>query len=606
MNSSSQNLNLPFALNERPRGGSRSSSTASADISSNGIKHRSRKHAAKVLHYFNKLRRKGQLCDVTLVVESKRFYCHRGILAACSPYFRAVFNENSSINPEEEICIQDADEESVEAILDYMYTANIIINENNAHILFPIASLMQLDEILDTCSQFLRDQLTLSNCLSVRTYADDHSSQDLYQTATAYIQENFTEIVLQTEFLALSITQLVAILRSGNLNVPNEEFIYQAIIDWARYDIKQRRDQLHQALQHVRLSSLNPRYLVTVVSQEPLIRCDEKCRDLVDQAKNILLLPEAIANRANTTTVRIHQSKQPPVTNMNGASTTMIYVVGGWSHGKADNTVEVCHACYGNWKVVSKMNKPRYGVGVAVLEDSIFAIGGHDGKNYLDTVEQFNPKTKYWSLDIATTRTCHTSHGVATVNNCIYAIGGQDGVSSLNLVERYDPHHNEWYSVVPMKSRRLGLATAVVNNCIYAAGGFDGTAILSTVERLDPRENQWVAISPMNKRRKHHGATVINGILHVAGGRDDSKELKTVEYYDSRNNTWIPTTSMTTLRSGMILTAFNDQLAVIGGFDGVDYLKSVEILDRELEEWKYCSGMNHSRLGAGVAVLESP
>lgn len=81
----------------------------------------------------------------------------------------------------------------------------------------------------------------------------------------------------------------------------------------------------------------------------------------------------------------------------------------------------------------------------------------------------------------------------------------------MNLVERYDPHRNEWFSVVPMRARRLGVATVVLGGCIYAVGGFDGTGILSTVERLDLRENRWVTVSPMNKRRKHHGAVVMNG-----------------------------------------------------------------------------------------------
>lgn len=47
-----------------------------------------------------------------------------------------------------------------------------------------------------------------------------------------------------------------------------------------------------QVLQHVRLPLLSPKFLVGVVGADLLIKSDESCRDLVDEAKNYLLLPQ--------------------------------------------------------------------------------------------------------------------------------------------------------------------------------------------------------------------------------------------------------------------------------------------------------------------------
>lgn len=381
MNLSSQNINPVIGLNLRPRGDSRTSSstTTSADISPNHVNHSSRKHAAKILKYFNKLRRKGQLCDVVLNVQNKKFYCHRGVLAACSPYFHAMFTEDSLGDDQEEIFISDMEGDAIEAVLDYMYTSNIKIDESNVHALFPVANLMQLDAILDICTHYLKDQLTISNCLSVYSYADNHSCSDLYQTTLAYIREHFTEIIEQGEFLILSINQLACILASGDLNIPNEEFVYQAVMNWVKYDIQERRDQFHQALQYVGLSFLNPQYLVNIVSQDPLIRYNENCRDLVDRAKNILLLPD---RRDGMYTIprspkpsRRQESTRSTGNAINTKAST--YIIGGWSYGKADNTVERCYTSCSDWKIVSKMNKRRYGVGAAVLDNNIFVVGGH-------------------------------------------------------------------------------------------------------------------------------------------------------------------------------------------------------------------------------------
>ena len=47
-----------------------------------------------------------------------------------------------------------------------------------------------------------------------------------------------------------------------------------------------------QILQHVRMPLLNPKFLVGTVGSDLLIKSDEGCRDLVDEAKNYLLLPQ--------------------------------------------------------------------------------------------------------------------------------------------------------------------------------------------------------------------------------------------------------------------------------------------------------------------------
>ena len=48
---------------------------------------------------------------------------------------------------------------------------------------------------------------------------------------------------------------------------------------------------------------------------------------------------------------------------------------------------------------------------------------------------------------------------------------------------RYDPEMNQWVSLCPMNSRRLGVGLAVCGGCLYAIGGSDGSAPLATAER---------------------------------------------------------------------------------------------------------------------------
>lgn len=43
------------------------------------------------------------------------------------------------------------------------------------------------------------------------------------------------------------------------------------------------------------------------------------------------------------------------------------------------------------WVPVEPMQSRRSTLGVAVLEDELYAVGGFDGTNGLDTVEKYNP-----------------------------------------------------------------------------------------------------------------------------------------------------------------------------------------------------------------------
>jgi len=47
-----------------------------------------------------------------------------------------------------------------------------------------------------------------------------------------------------------------------------------------------------KVLQHVRLPLMSPKFLVGTVGSDLLVKSDDMCRDLVDEAKNYLLLPQ--------------------------------------------------------------------------------------------------------------------------------------------------------------------------------------------------------------------------------------------------------------------------------------------------------------------------
>lgn len=56
------------------------------------------------------------------------------------------------------------------------------------------------------------------------------------------------------------------------------------------------------------------------------------------------------------------------------------------------------------WTAVAPMSISRDAVGVCLLGDRLYAVGGYDGQVYLNTVEAYDPQTNEW------TQVCSQTH----------------------------------------------------------------------------------------------------------------------------------------------------------------------------------------------------
>jgi hypothetical protein len=75
-----------------------------------------------------------------------------------------------------------------------------------------------------------------------------------------------------------------------------------------------------------------------------------------------------------------------------------IYAIGGYGGG--DNaclsSAERFDLATGKWELIAPMNEPRRALTAVALPDGIYAIGGYNGKEYINTVERYNIYTNEW------------------------------------------------------------------------------------------------------------------------------------------------------------------------------------------------------------------
>ena len=292
--------------------------------------HSSEKYPKSLLGMLDTLRKAEDLCDVIIKVGMKTFQAHKVVLSACCPYFRAMFTREMAESRQKEVTIQDVDERAMEQLINFAYTAVIKIDETNVQTILPAACLLNLTEIQEACCEFLKKQLDPSNCLGIKSFADTHACTELLQVADLFTLHNFQDVMDSEEFLLLPTAQLCEIISSDELNVISEEDVFISVMKWVRFDITDRRDKLKQVLKHVRLPLLSARFLVGVVSADLLVKNDESCRELVDEAKNYLLLPEQRLLMQGSRFKPRQPTKRGEV----------LFAVGGWCTGDAINSVE--------------------------------------------------------------------------------------------------------------------------------------------------------------------------------------------------------------------------------------------------------------------------
>ncbi|XP_074604931.1 kelch-like protein 28 isoform X3 [Brevipalpus obovatus] len=558
-------------------------------------------HANNALSTMDFMRKNDRLCDVSLEVKGSHLKAHKVVLCATSAYFDAMFNTDEMVERTKSvITLHDIDFDALKLLVDYAYTGQIVISEDNVQLLLPAASLLQINTVREACCKFLLCQLEPSNCLGIRHFADAYSCEELYTTSDKFVVENFPAVAQTEEFLALSYKELEDLISSNHLNVHDEFEVYKAVIRWVRFDLKQRESELAQLLNHVRFPLIHRKTLMNEICKEPLLESNPESKDLLLEAMQYHLCPE---QRIGMNSIRTKSRRPKGLRNL-------LFAIGGCALFAVHNECEYYDPVSDHWIPLASTLTRRSRLGVTSLDRFIFAVGGYNADNKeskeLSSAEYYDSNAnEWWSLsqDMGIKRSCLAC---ATHNGLIYAAGGYDGASCLNSVERFDPLADTWCSVSAMNGRRRHGRLAVLDSCLYFIGGFDGCNYQSSMERFDPREGKWHVMPGMANRRSSCGVATLNGKIYAVGGNDGTLCLSSVERFDQKANIWENVATLNTKRSTHDLVEADGYLYAIGGNDSVTGLNSVERYDSVVNKWSYISPMIIRRSSLGAAVLECP
>jgi N-acetylneuraminic acid mutarotase len=215
-----------------------------------------------------------------------------------------------------------------------------------------------------------------------------------------------------------------------------------------------------------------------------------------------------------------------------------------------------------SWASKAPMHQARGGLGVAVVNGKIYAIGGSTASGlyppslnggFVGTNEEYDPATDTWTTK-APMPTPRAYFAIAAYQNKIYCIGGTIGIGQSTydgtsiptptymlsgVNEIYDPATDTWENKAPMPTARMQIHANIVDDKIYIMDGFD--RIVAPNEVYNPETAVWSTKTPMPTAGSDHVSAVIDNKVYVIVNdiyTIDEKNSRRLFIYNPDSDSW--------------------------------------------------------------------
>jgi N-acetylneuraminic acid mutarotase len=260
-----------------------------------------------------------------------------------------------------------------------------------------------------------------------------------------------------------------------------------------------------------------------------------------------------------------------------------------------------------SWEIMEPMPTARSGLGVAVVDGKIYAIGGSNG-SALSVNEMYDPVTNTWTTKTSMP-TARSNFGIAVFQNKIHVMGGYVRYSGiLDVHEVYDVETDMWETRNSCSSYGAYFSANVGNDEIFLIGGslspFNPWPTSDENRVYHPLNDTWAINKPLSTAVSHYASTVLDNKIYVIGGQDI--EFNAIynlnQVYDIETDTWSYKTPIPSSLAGATACATSSFFAPKRIH--VMYADSHFVYDPEKDEWTTTIPMLTSRYNVGVAVVD--
>ncbi|XP_077083024.1 kelch-like protein 40a [Siphateles boraxobius] len=564
--------------------------------------------------------------DCVLKIRDKEFPCHRLVLAASSPYFKAMFLSDLEESKKREIVLKDIEPGIMGLILRYMYTSDINLTEQNVQDIFMAANMYQIPSIFSVCVSYLQQKLVLSNCLAIFRLGLLLDCPRLAMEARDFICDRYPLIIRDQDFRQLGPSELAAIITCDSLNVEREEAVFESLMDWVEYDTSERLKDLPELLHCVRFRLMPTSYFKEKVEGHKLIRMNQELKKelqlIKDAEKGLLHRVKRSSHRkegaAEDSEDEDEEGLLPGILNDNPRfgmfQTDLILMISDAGTVAYDIGANECYMASSSTEI------PKNHCSLVTKENQIFVAGGlmYNEENkeqpFSSYFLQFDPMSSEW-LGMPSLPNPRCLFGLAEAENSIYLVGGKElkeGARALDSVMIYDRQSFKWGESDPLPYAVYGHGIVSHKGLVYVIGGkTESKKCLRRVCVYDPTKFEWKDLAPMKTARSLFGTAVHKNKIYVVTGVTDNGLTSSVEVYDIASNSWSEFVEFPQERSSLNLIELGGCLYAVGGFammpkETTEKMEPTEMNDIwKFEEEENCWNgiLREIRYAAGATVL---
>jgi N-acetylneuraminic acid mutarotase len=280
----------------------------------------------------------------------------------------------------------------------------------------------------------------------------------------------------------------------------------------------------------------------------------------------------------------------------------------------------------GGWRPGTSSLVERAEVSAAVVDHSIYVVGGFIGPTTTNQVERYDVRRDRWELlkpmPVALNHPSAVAYG-----GDLYVLGGYTngvstpGVPTGGLLDtsdaflRYDPRTNSWSEMPRMPGRRSAAAAAVVGDRLYVAGGRShfptyatSEGLLARLDIFDFSTRTWSRGPDMSIAREHVAGAAAAGAFYVIGGRTVLDSVAAVERYLPAKGRWERVAEMRVPHNGFPAVTVGDRIVVFGAEEPSNaqlrtHNEATELFDPATGRWSALPDMRTPRGGHTGAVV---
>uniref|UniRef100_A0A8C2DG96 Kelch-like family member 41a n=1 Tax=Cyprinus carpio TaxID=7962 RepID=A0A8C2DG96_CYPCA len=486
------------------------------------------------------LLKENKFVDCILKVGDRSLPCHRLIMAACSPYFRELyFTEDGveKIDSSREVVLENVDPTIMDMIVNYLYSADIEITDENVQDVFAVANRFQIPSVFTVCVNYLQNKLSLANCLAIFRMGLVLNCPRLAIAARDFIAERFETLSKDEDFLDFNAPELFAIIGCDALNVEKEEVVFELLMKWVRKNKENRTKALGDAFDHIRFRLLPEKYFKEKVEKDDIIKADPEL------AKKLKVIKEAFAGK-------LPQNKEG-------------------EKGDGEEGENIFPGYLNNTKRLGMFTRDLI---LMINDTAAVAYDADENECFLAAIAEQIPRN-------------HVS--ITSKKNLLYVLGGlfvdEDKESPLQCYfYQLDTHSPNWIALPPMPSPRCLFAVGEFENLLFAVAGKDlqSNESLDSVLCYDVDKMKWQEIKKLPLRIHGHSVISQNGLVYCIGGKtDENKTINKMFAYNHKKSEWKELAAMKTPRSMFGAVVHKGKIIVVGGVNEEGLLSSSEAYD---------------------------